>query len=148
MKLKELLWCISSTTVVQIFVEDVDSDDIVAPIVIPQHAAKMSEVNRILPRNYFDNEVLSIFIARNPDNASQMVLEIHVAKDSNENESPKPTEKQLNFIKSICDELGLNDPEPKTKEEARWFISEHCDEFHKRVKWEYQSDWAIANGYF
>lgn len=63
-------------------------------------------------------------------------------------EIKKPTEKQLRFIKAICEELCLEDPKPKTMEEARKFISEHADKFYEEVQWVYQSTWAIENGYY
>ena len=39
------------------------------------------------------------------------------------------TEKQLNFIKGICDCLDIPNPQCTTKEEARQFISAHVRDY-------------------
>lgn len=58
-----------------------------------------------------------------------------------------PTEKQLSFIKAICDILGIKDPKVTTRDDASKFISTNIKAYNEEMESLYQSDWALLNGY-
>ena len=41
----------------------------------------------------------------------------------------KPTERQLAFIKEMCEVLDMDNPDPKTKQDASNFISENIENY-------------------
>lgn len=57
------------------------------------------------------------------------------------------TEKQLNFVKAICDILGIIDPKVTTRDEASKFISDNVAAYNEEMQSLCQSDWAVLNGY-
>lgn len=47
-------------------------------------------------------------------------------------ETLEPTEAQLSFVKDICDELNIDEPEELTREAYSDFISEYKDQFYNK----------------
>lgn len=58
----------------------------------------------------------------------------------------KPTEKQLSFIKGMCELLDIPNPDCKTKEEARNFISSNIDLYNRAKVDEYDWENEFLNG--
>lgn len=60
--------------------------------------------------------------------------------DSTEKEKIQPTEKQLAFIKWICEFLEMDYKAPKTKGEAMWWLN-HFVPFYNRKCEENELEW-------
>ncbi len=59
----------------------------------------------------------------------------------------KPTSKQIDFIKDICEVLGLKEPTCETIQEASSWIQEHLDDYNSAVKDNEHYEWASSLDY-